>query len=72
MFKATTLTNSLRTTTNSFTPSLNRSFHASSANMAIKTYFDCQWTGPQLTCDINGKVTSKDDSVARKSPHQPL
>jgi peptidylprolyl isomerase len=68
MFKATTLTNSLRSTINTtFTPSLTRSFHASSANMAIKTYFDCQWTGPQITVDDNGKVISKDDSVARKS-----
>lgn len=68
MFKATTLTNSLRSTINTtFTPSLTRSFHASSANMAIKTYFDCQWTGPQITVDDNGKVISKDDSVAPRT-----
>lgn len=68
MFKATTLTNSLRSTINTtFSPSLTRSFHASSATMAIKTYFDCQWTGPQITVDDNGKVLSKDDSAVGKS-----
>jgi peptidylprolyl isomerase len=70
MFAALTKS-SLRTTT-PFQQNFTRSFHASSANMAIKTYFECQWTGPQLTCDMSGKVTSKDDSVARKSPrHSP-
>merc|ERR1711879_671538 len=34
---------------------------------AIKTYFDCQWTGPKLTCDMNGKVISKDDSQSPRS-----
>ena len=33
MFKATTLTNSLRSTTTTFAPSLTRSFHASSSIM---------------------------------------
>lgn len=71
MFKATTLTNSLRSTINTtFSPSLTRSFHASSATMAIKTYFDCQWTGPQITVDDNGKITSEDKTSARKS-HTP-
>lgn len=74
MFKATTLTNSLRSTINTtFTPSLTRSFHASSATMAIKTYFDVQWTGPKLTVDESGKVLDNDKSVARKShPTMPL
>ena len=74
MFKATTLTNSLRSTINTtFTPSLTRSFHASSATMAIKTYFDCEWTGPQITVDDNGKILSKDDSAVSKShPTMPL
>ena len=74
MFKATTLTNSLRSTINTtFTPSLTRSFHASSANMAIKTYFDVQWTGPKITVDESGKVTDNDKSIARKShPTTPL
>jgi hypothetical protein len=40
--------------------------------MAIKTYFDWQWTGPKLTCDMNGKVISKDESSARRLPlHSP-
>ncbi len=55
MFKATTLTNSLRSTTTTFAPSLTRSFHASSPTMAIKTYFDVQWTGPKV--NANGSVT---------------
>ena len=68
MFKATTLTNSLRSTINTtFSPSLTRSFHASSATMAIKTYFDVQWTGPQITVDDSGKTVSSDTSIARKS-----
>ncbi|GAB7329808.1 hypothetical protein MBLNU13_g01530t1 [Cladosporium sp. NU13] len=68
MFKATTLTNSLRSTINTtFTPSLTRSFHASSATMAIKTYFDCKWTGPLITVDDNGKVISKDDSAVERT-----
>ncbi|KAF2168514.1 hypothetical protein M409DRAFT_21263 [Zasmidium cellare ATCC 36951] len=41
-------------------PTFNRSFHASSANMVIKAYFDCAWTGPKLETDANGKVLSQD------------
>jgi len=66
MFTSTLTKSSLSRTITPFQQNFNRSFHASSANMAIKTYFDCQWTGPQYTCDINGKVQSKDDSVARE------
>lgn len=51
-----------------FQQSFNRSFHASSANMTIKAYFECTWTGPQMTCDATGKVTSKDENVVGKSP----
>ena len=35
--------------------------------MAIKTYFDVQWTGPQITVDDSGKTVSSDTSIARKS-----
>jgi peptidylprolyl isomerase len=34
-----------------------RNFHASSANMAIKTFFDVTWEGPVL--DASGKPTGK-------------
>jgi peptidylprolyl isomerase len=34
-----------------------RNFHASSVNMAIKTYFDITWEGPVL--DASGRATSK-------------
>jgi len=34
-----------------------RNFHASSANMAIKTFFDVTWEGPVL--DASGKQTSR-------------
>ena len=62
----------LSKTTNAFNQTFTRNFHASTANMAIKTYFDCQWTGPKLTCDMNGKVTSRDDAQARRLPlHSP-
>jgi len=55
-----------------FNQILNRNFHASTANMAIKTYFDCQWTGPKFNCDINGKVISKEENSARTLPlHSP-
>jgi len=57
----------LSKTTNSFNQTFTRNFHASTANMAIKTYFDCQWTGPKLTCDMNGKVISKDDSQSPRT-----
>lgn len=51
--------------------SFNRSFHASSANMTVKAYFECQWTGPQVTADSNGKILSTDSAAARKSPRHP-
>jgi len=35
-----------------------RQFHASTANMVIKTYFDVSWEGPVL--DANGRETGKD------------
>jgi hypothetical protein len=28
---------------------------------------DCTWTGPEATCDANGKVTSLDKSDKRKT-----
>jgi hypothetical protein len=68
MFARAALTKS----TTPFNQTFTRNFHASSATMAIKTYFDCQWTGPKFTCDINGKVISKDESSARRLPlHSP-
>ncbi|EME46172.1 hypothetical protein DOTSEDRAFT_70235 [Dothistroma septosporum NZE10] len=48
-------------------PTSKRSFHGSSANMVIKAYFDVTWTGPEHKTDANGKVISKDDSVAQRS-----
>lgn len=36
-----------------------RSFHASSANMTIKCYFDCSWEGPEVQVDSKGNVTSQ-------------
>ena len=60
----------LTKTTTSLNQPFTRNFSASTANMAIKTYFDCQWTGPQITVDDNGKITSEDKTSARKS-HTP-
>lgn len=53
------------TTTNT-TTNFSRAFSQSSPAMTIKTYFDCQWTGPEYKTDASGKIISKDDSVARK------
>ncbi|KAK4626297.1 Peptidyl-prolyl cis-trans isomerase, mitochondrial [Fulvia fulva] len=68
MFSPSTL---LRPTTfNTFRtcqPTFNRCFHASSANMVIKAYFDVTWTGPELKTDTNGKVISKDESAKPRS-----
>ena len=43
-----------------------RSFHNTASRMTIKCYFDCTWTGPELSCDENGKITNKDMSDKRK------
>jgi hypothetical protein len=44
------------------TPSLHRSFHASTVNMTVKTFFDVAWTGPTVQVDSNGKETIVDKS----------
>ena len=35
--------------------------------LTMAKQFDCTWTGPELTCDANGKVTNKDMSDKRKT-----
>ncbi|KAF2404079.1 hypothetical protein EJ06DRAFT_526187 [Trichodelitschia bisporula] len=35
-----------------------RSFHASSANMAIKCYFDVKWKGPEVEVDERGNISA--------------
>ncbi|KAF2875824.1 cyclophilin-like domain-containing protein [Massariosphaeria phaeospora] len=35
-----------------------RFFTPSAANMTIKVYFDCTWTGPEVQVDSKGNVTS--------------
>lgn len=50
-------------------PTSTRSFHASTANMVIKCYFDCSWTGPKAQVDQSGNITSLDKSEqGRPSP----
>ncbi|GAB7356410.1 hypothetical protein MBLNU459_g7184t1 [Dothideomycetes sp. NU459] len=49
------------------TPSPIRSFHASSANMVVKVFFDCTWTGPHIEVDANGKTVNKDNDVKERS-----
>lgn len=44
-------------------PSSTRSFHATAANMTIKTYFECTWTGPEYKVDKDGKITSRDNDI---------
>merc|ERR1712232_1522909 len=48
-------------------PTFARSFHASSANMVMKVFFDCTWEGPQATVDASGKVTSTDKEIKERS-----
>lgn len=55
--------------TASFQQTFNRSFHASTANMVVKAYFDVTWTGPQATCNESGKVISMDKTDARMFHH---
>lgn len=59
-----------RNTTNHVNLTYYRSFHASAANMTIKCFFDCTWTGPEIKVDASGKETSKDNEVKGMSSHQ--
>ena len=50
-----------RSTVNSLrlqAPISKRFFTPSAANMTIKTYFDVNWTGPEVTVDKSGNVTN--------------
>ncbi|KAG9203125.1 hypothetical protein G6514_003648 [Epicoccum nigrum] len=50
-----------RSTVNSLrlqAPINKRFFTPSAANMVVKTYFDVNWTGPEVTVDKNGNVTN--------------
>jgi peptidylprolyl isomerase len=40
-------------------PANKRFFTPSAYNMAIKSYFDVQWEGPEVEVDKSGNVTSK-------------
>jgi hypothetical protein len=40
-------------------PANKRFFTPSAYNMAIKSYFDVQWEGPEVEVDNSGNVTSK-------------
>jgi len=44
-----------------------RSFHASTANMTVKTYFDVAWKGPTVQVDSNGKITANDEKPVDQS-----
>ncbi|KFZ11319.1 hypothetical protein V501_04824, partial [Pseudogymnoascus sp. VKM F-4519 (FW-2642)] len=57
--RQTSRSSPLRSLLNNNFKSINttRNFHASSSNMAIKTFFDVTWEGPVL--DASGKPTSK-------------
>jgi peptidylprolyl isomerase len=50
-----------RSTVNSLrlqAPISKRFFTPSAANMVVKTYFDVNWTGPEVTVDQRGNVTN--------------
>lgn len=50
-----------RSTANSLrlqAPISKRFFTPSAANMVVKTYFDVNWTGPEVTVDQRGNVTN--------------
>lgn len=51
-------------------PTFNRSFHASTANMTIKCFFDLTWKGPLLVVDESGKIdqSKSDTTIAGTSP----
>ncbi len=50
-----------RSTVNSLrlqAPISKRFFTPSAANMVVKTFFDVNWTGPEVTVDQRGNVTN--------------
>lgn len=52
-------------------PTFNRSFHASTANMTIKCYFDISWKGPLLAVtNDDGKIdqSKSDTAITGTSP----
>lgn len=50
----------LRAARSSLRAPVNKRFFTPSAHtMAIKAYFDCAWTGPEVDVDAHGNVTSK-------------
>jgi peptidylprolyl isomerase len=53
-FRRSATTNSLRLRA----PVQQRFFTPSAANMVIKTYFDVNWTGPEVQVDQRGNVTN--------------
>ena len=65
----------IRSTTTAITlrqANFNRAFHASTANMVKKVFFDCEWTGPEITVDGSGKQTGIDKTdKGRPDRHRP-
>jgi len=62
MSTSSTLLSTFRSATNASlrlrAPLNKRFFSPSASNMVIKTYFDCSWTGPEVTVDQGGNVTN--------------
>jgi peptidylprolyl isomerase len=62
MSTSSTLLSTFRSATNASlrlrAPLNKRFFSPSASNMVIKTYFDCSWTGPEVTVDQKGNVTN--------------
>ncbi|KAF2848529.1 hypothetical protein T440DRAFT_401171 [Plenodomus tracheiphilus IPT5] len=56
----------LRAARSSIRAPVNKRFFTPSAyNMAIKAYFDCSWTGPEVEVDTEGNVTRTGDVKAQ-------
>src|SRR5215472_18767601 len=47
-----------------------RSFHATSANMTIKAYFECAWKGPKVKVDSKGNASIESPEAVGECPHQ--
>jgi peptidylprolyl isomerase len=62
MSTSSTLLSTFRSATNASlrlrAPLNKRFFSPSASNMVIKTYFDCSWTGPEVSVDQSGNVTN--------------
>jgi peptidylprolyl isomerase len=74
MSTSSTLLSTFRSATNASlrlrAPLNKRFFSPSASNMVIKTYFDCSWTGPEVSVDQSGNVTNVGSVKGTPAPRQ--